>query len=128
MNHRDHLKQLLVERSVRLGDFTLASGARSNYYIDARPTTMSAEGQVLVGHVALELVLHSGLEPTHVGGLTMGAETGGDAVLGFAFGQPFDNLTGSSHALDRLIGQLDRRAMPSDGNHIVNGDPRTVKL
>ena len=74
MNHRDRLKQLLVERSVRLGDFTLASGARSNYYIDARPTTMSAEGQLLVGHVALELVLDSGLQPTHVGGLTMGAD------------------------------------------------------
>ena len=74
MNHRDRLKQLLVERSLKLGDFTLASGARSNYYIDARPTTMSAEGQVLVGHVALELVLNSGLEPTHVGGLTMGAD------------------------------------------------------
>jgi orotate phosphoribosyltransferase len=74
MSHRDRLKRLLAERSVRLGDFTLASGARSNYYIDARATTMSAEGQVLVGFVALELVLNSGLEPTHVGGLTMGAD------------------------------------------------------
>ena len=74
MNHRDRLKQLLVERSVRLGEFTLASGARSNYYIDERPTTMSAEGQVLVGHVALELLRQSALDPTHVGGLTMGAD------------------------------------------------------
>lgn len=35
---------------------------------------MSGEGQILVGHVALELVLNSGLEATHVGGLTMGAD------------------------------------------------------
>ena len=34
MNDRDRLKNLLVRRSVRLGDFTLASGAKSDYYID----------------------------------------------------------------------------------------------
>ena len=71
---RGHLRDLLVQRSVRLGDFTLASGAKSNYYVDARTTTMSAEGQVLLGKVAYEAVLDSGLEPTHAGGLTMGAD------------------------------------------------------
>ena len=39
MDDRLRLRTLLVERSVRLGDFTLASGARSNYYVDARRTT-----------------------------------------------------------------------------------------
>ncbi|SVD57657.1 uncharacterized protein METZ01_LOCUS410511, partial [marine metagenome] len=63
-----------VRRSVRLGDFTLASGAKSNYYVDARTTTMSAEGQVLLGKVAYGTVLGSGLRPTHAGGLTMGAD------------------------------------------------------
>ena len=71
---REYLRDMLVERSVRLGDFTLASGAKSNYYVDARTTTMSAEGQVLLGKVAHEAVLDSGLEPTHAGGLTMGAD------------------------------------------------------
>jgi orotate phosphoribosyltransferase len=65
---RERLRNLLVERSVRLGDFTLASGARSDYYVDARRTTMSAEGQVLVGRVALAALRDSGLAPTHVGG------------------------------------------------------------
>lgn len=74
MNARDHLKALLLERSVRLGDFTLASGARSDYYIDARRTTMSGSGQRLVGLVGFQSIRESGLEPTHVGGLTMGAD------------------------------------------------------
>ena len=74
MTYRDQLKQLLLERSVRFGNFTLSSGSSSTYYIDARRTTMSAEGQVLVGRVGYEIVSQSGLEPTHLGGLTMGAD------------------------------------------------------
>ena len=74
MTDREHLRDLLVQRSVRLGDFTLASGAKSNYYVDARTTTMSAEGQVLLGKVAYSAALESEPSPTHVGGLTMGAD------------------------------------------------------
>ena len=74
MTYRDQLKHLLLERSVRFGNFTLSSGGSSTYYIDARRTTMSAEGQVLVGRVGYEIVSQSGLAPTHLGGLTMGAD------------------------------------------------------
>ncbi len=74
MTDQERLKALLVDRSVRIGDFTLASGQKSDYYIDARTTTMSAAGQELVGLVGYEAVQRSGLSPTHVGGLTMGAD------------------------------------------------------
>lgn len=74
MTHREELKRLLLERSVRFGNFTLSSGASSTYYIDARRTTMSAEGQVLVGQVGFQVVQESDLNPTHIGGLTMGAD------------------------------------------------------
>jgi orotate phosphoribosyltransferase len=74
MNHRDRLRELLVERSLEKGDFVLASGARSSYYIDARRTTFSAEGQYLVGIVGLQVLWSSGVTPEWVGGLTMGAD------------------------------------------------------
>ena len=74
MTYRDQLKHLLLDRSMRFGNFTLSSGGSSTYYIDARRTTMSAEGQVLIGRVGYEIVSQSGLEPTHLGGLTMGAD------------------------------------------------------
>jgi len=74
MTDRDRLGDLLVARSVRLGTFTLASGATSDYYIDARLTTMSAAGQLLLGRVAFDALAASGLDPTHVGGLTLGAD------------------------------------------------------
>jgi orotate phosphoribosyltransferase len=71
---RERLLRLLLERSFRVGDFTLASGQRSRYYIDCRTTSMHAEGQYLVGRLGLEALEEAGLRPESVGGLTMGAD------------------------------------------------------
>src|SRR3989442_12190282 len=71
---QQRLCQLLRERSVERGDFVLASGKRSSFYIDARRTTMSGEGLALVGPLALERVAARGGEPRFVGGLTLGAD------------------------------------------------------
>jgi orotate phosphoribosyltransferase len=71
---REALAALLRERSVSLGDFLLASGQRSTYYIDARKTTMSALGQRLIGRLSLSAIRSAGWEPAAVGGLTMGAD------------------------------------------------------
>jgi orotate phosphoribosyltransferase len=68
------LTALLARRSVRHGDFVLASGARSSYYIDCRLTTMSAEGQALIGRLGREAIRARGWTPRAVGGLTMGAD------------------------------------------------------
>jgi orotate phosphoribosyltransferase len=74
MSERDRLLALLLERSFRLGDFVLSSGARSRYYVDCRTTTTHAEGQYLVGRRMLALIEEAGLAPDAVGGLTMGAD------------------------------------------------------
>lgn len=68
------LIQLLQLRSYREGDFVLSSGKRSPYYIDARLTTMSAEGLPLIGALGFEAILTAGWEPDAVGGLTLGAD------------------------------------------------------
>jgi orotate phosphoribosyltransferase len=68
------LADLLRKRSVAFGDFVLSSGQRSTYYIDARKTTMSAEGQRLIGTVGLAAIRGAGWAPVAVGGLTMGAD------------------------------------------------------
>lgn len=68
------LIQLLRDRSLQTGDFVLASGQRSTYYIDARPTTMSAQGQRVIGHLGLEAIRKAGWHAEAVGGLTMGAD------------------------------------------------------
>ena len=71
---RAALIALLKQRSVRFGDFTLASGARSSWYIDCRLTTMSAAGQRLIGPLALTEINAAGWRPDAIGGLTMGAD------------------------------------------------------
>lgn len=74
MSERDRLLGLLADRSFRVGEFTLSSGAKSRYYIDARTTTLSAEGQALIGVLGLRALDEAGLRPNAVGGLTMGAD------------------------------------------------------
>lgn len=74
MSDRDRLLRLLLEHSFRTGDFVLASGARSPFYIDCRTTLTRAEGQHLAGRVGLAALREAGLAPAAVGGLTMGAD------------------------------------------------------
>ena len=82
------LEALLLERSVEMGSFVLASGARSTYYIDCRRTTMSAEGQVLVGDAGLQAIREAGWDATGVGGLTMGADPVAYAIAAASFRVP----------------------------------------
>ena len=68
------LVALLRERSVTHGDFVLASGRRASYYIDARRTTMSGEGQALIGVLGLAALDANRWRPRSIGGLTLGAD------------------------------------------------------
>lgn len=74
MTDHEALVALLTERSVKRGQFTLASGRKSEYYIDARLTTMSPEGLALIGRLALRALRESGWTVDAVGGLTLGAD------------------------------------------------------
>ena len=80
------LHRLLLERSVRRGDFVLASGQRSSYYVDCRPSTMSAEGMALIGRMGWEAVRDAGWRAQAIGGLTMGADPVSYAVAAASWG------------------------------------------
>jgi len=92
---KQKLKDLLVQRSVRHGDFVLASGKRSSFYIDARLTTMSGEGLVVIGALGLDRLAARGWSPRAVGGLTLGADPVAYALAAAARGRglPLDAFT-----------------------------------
>ena len=85
MSARDRLLDLFVERSFRLGQFTLASGRQSDFYIDCRTTTLHAEGQVLLGQVGYHALTEVGWRPDVIGGLTMGADPIAYAIAAESF-------------------------------------------
>ena len=109
MSDHESLQQLLLERSVRRGDFLLASGARSSYYIDCRPATMSAAGMVLIGRLGLGVIKATGWKPDGVGGLTMGADPVAYAIAAASYqaGTPIDAFSvrkeSKHHGIGRAI-------------------------
>lgn len=70
---RDRLKQILIEKSVITGrEFKLASGKTSNFYVDARITTLHPEGAYLCGKIFLEMLKDFKVDA--VGGYSIGAD------------------------------------------------------
>ena len=86
---RKELSDLLRSKSVFHGDFMLSSGARSNYYLDCRLTTLDPKGAWLVGQTMHTLIRKEqaarNARIDAVGGLTMGADPIGLAVAMFSF-------------------------------------------
>jgi orotate phosphoribosyltransferase len=75
---KDQLRALLQGKSVCHGEFTLASGAKSDFYIDARVTTLDPRGACLIGEIGWALVKTTAAELNKkvnaIGGLTFGAD------------------------------------------------------
>ena len=67
------LRDMLQERSVRFGEFTLASGKTSNFFIDCKPVVLSAEGHRLVGDAFCHAIEREcDAVPQHVAGVALG--------------------------------------------------------
>jgi orotate phosphoribosyltransferase len=83
------LLQILREKSYREGDFTLASGKKSSFYLDVKETALDPEGAFLIGSLAVATMEDANLNPYAVGGLTLGADPLATAVslAAFANGQ-----------------------------------------
>jgi orotate phosphoribosyltransferase len=65
------LLQLLKERSFKRGTFQLASGDKSDYYIDGRTTAVYSEAAHLIGNILYERT--KDLDIDAIGGLEVGA-------------------------------------------------------
>ena len=81
MYNSEDLKTIIRERSLKFGDFILASGKKASYYLDGKQTTLDAKGLTLVGEGILELLQADGKLPDAVGGMSIGADPITAAIL-----------------------------------------------
>ena len=82
MYDRDALAQLIRDKALKFGDFTLASGKKASYYLDCRQVTLDATGAKLIGEGMLELIGEP--LPPLVGGMAIGADPITAAILTIA--------------------------------------------
>ena len=122
------LGQLLRRRSVKSGDFTLASGRRSRYYIDARLTTMCGEGQVLVGEVCWQVIEEAGWNADFVGGMTLGADPVAYAIANHAarHGRGLDAFTVRKRPKGHGTGRRIEGGLPAGARVVVVDDTVTT--
>lgn len=78
---RERLRQLVDELAVVRGKVILSSGKEADYYVDLRRITLHHEAAPLVGRVMLSMLDDAELDFVAAGGLTMGADPVGTAVL-----------------------------------------------
>ena len=74
MTDKERLKKIILEKSYRKGTFKLSSGRESDFYIDGKQTTLSAEGAYLCGKLIFELIRNHPENIGAVGGMTLGAD------------------------------------------------------
>ena len=72
MNYRDELIKHITTHALKKGEFTLASGRKSNYYINGKLSTLDARGAYLIARTFLAMIADD--VPDAVGGLTLGAD------------------------------------------------------
>ncbi|MBP3222707.1 MAG: orotate phosphoribosyltransferase [Actinomycetaceae bacterium] len=92
-SQKERLIELVKELSVSHGDFILASGKKSSYYVDMRRATLHHEAGPLIGHVMLDMLEENGFSSDDidaVGGLTMGADPVAGAIMHAAASRGLD--------------------------------------
>ncbi len=71
MSARDRLQDLFRARALQFGDFTLASGKKSTYYVNSKKVLFHAEAITLLGDLLYDAT--SDLDFQAIGGLEVGA-------------------------------------------------------
>jgi orotate phosphoribosyltransferase len=130
---RAALRDLIRDLAVVNGRVTLSSGREADYYIDLRRVTLHSVAAPLVGRVMLDLIADWSFDA--IGGLTMGADPVGTAVLyaGVASGRPIDAFVvrkqAKGHGMQRRIEGPDvagRRVVAVEDTSTTGASPLTA--
>ncbi len=92
---KERLGEIILERSFKYSEnppFTLASGRKSNFYFNCKPTTLDPEGMNLIGAIIFDMLKDTGI--TAAGGLTLGADPIANAlaIISYQKGNPIKSF------------------------------------
>ncbi len=120
---KNRLKEILLEKSVITDrEFTLASGKKSTFYVDARVTTLDAEGAYLCGKLFLEML--NDFDVDAVGGYSIGADpiVSAIAVLSFQKGHPIPAFIIRKEEKSHGTGKVIEGNFPQNGTVAIFDD------
>ena len=107
MYDRRRLIDLFRQRALSFGEFTLASGQKSSYYLDGKQITLFSEGLRLVSEGLLDLLADVPFDA--IGGMSIGADPiiGGVLTVAAQRGRQLDGFLvrkePKGHGTDRYI-------------------------
>src|SRR4051794_31555790 len=129
---RARLADIIRKRSFGRGEITLASGRKSDFYFNLKPTMLDPEGAALLAELTYEALKDDGVD--YIGGLEMGAVplAGAIAPLFWVKGPPLSAVflgqktqeDGARLSLARLA-QTQRP--PGERAGVVGGGPTTPR-
>ncbi len=111
---RAALREHVLTYSLKRGDFTLKSGAKSNWFLDTKQTACRPDGILLVADAALEIIPE---DATAIGGLTVGADpvAYGVAAIAATRGRSLRSFTVRKEVKDHgVTGRIAGALQPGD--------------
>ncbi|MEA3255074.1 MAG: orotate phosphoribosyltransferase [Candidatus Altiarchaeota archaeon] len=89
---KTQLLELIKREAVFKGNFVLASGKESSYYLDLRLITLNPEGAYLIAEVLFDLLTCEDVD--FLGGLTLGADPicGAFSAISYLKGKPIPSF------------------------------------
>ncbi|MGE5343688.1 MAG: orotate phosphoribosyltransferase [Candidatus Omnitrophota bacterium] len=120
MNLREQLKDILLKKSVITGrEFKLSSGKISNFYVDARITTLDPAGAYCCGKIFLEMLNDFNVDA--VGGYSIGADpiVTSIAVLSYMDGHPIPAFIIRKEEKTHGTGKMIEGNFPKEGGRVA---------
>ena len=115
---REEVLELLKSDAYKKGEYTLASGRKSEHYVNCKPVTLTARGLTLVSLMFLEFIEK---ESVAVAGLTLGADplVSGVAVVSALEHRMIDALIVRKEAKGHGTGAWIEGKLPSEGSRVT---------
>jgi len=120
----NRLLEILKEKAYEKKQVTLASGKTSDFYIDVKRVSLTAEGSVLIGKGLFEIIRKEFPTAIAAGGLTLGADPLTTAVsyTSQLEGHPLEAFIVRKEAKGHGLGKL------IEGGHFLPKDAKVVIL